>query len=196
MTAPERTVTELLRAWGGGDQAALDALVPMIEAELRRLARIYMSRERREHTLQPTALVNEVFLKLVDAADIRWQDRAHFFGISARLMRRVLVDHARARGYQKRGGGVTRVTLDGQDIAAPDNPIDVIALDRALEGLAAVDERKCRVVEMRFFAGLTVEETAATLGVSDDTVKRDWRIAKLWLLKFMDGDKSPSFGTQ
>src|SRR6185436_5066808 len=126
----------------------------------------------------------------VDAADIRWQDRAHFFGISARLMRRVLVDHARARGYQKRGGGVTRVTLDGQDIAVPDNPIDVIALDRALEGLAAVDERKCRVVEMRFFAGLTVEETAAALDVSTDTIKRDWRIAKLWLLKFLEGDQA------
>jgi RNA polymerase sigma-70 factor, ECF subfamily len=190
VTPSERTVTQLLRAWSDGDGAALDTLVPVVEAELRRLARIYMSRERREHTLQPTALVNEVFLKLVDAAGIRWQDRAHFFGISARLMRRVLVDHARARGYQKRGGDVMRVTLDGQDIAAPDNPIDVIALDRALEGLAAVDERKCRVVEMRFFAGLTVEETAAALNVSDDTVKRDWRIAKLWLLKFLAGDES------
>jgi len=191
MSGPDRrTITSLLRAWGDGDAAALDALVPVVEAELRRLARIYMSRERREHTLQPTALVNEVFLKLVDAADIRWQDRAHFFGISARLMRRVLVDHARARGYQKRGGGVTRVTLDGQDIAVPDNPIDVIALDRALEGLAAVDERKCRVVEMRFFAGLTVEETAAALDVSTDTIKRDWRIAKLWLLNFLEGDQA------
>ena len=183
-------MTELLRAWSGGDQAALDALVPAVEAELRRLARIYMSRERREHTLQPTALVNEVFLKLVDAADIRWQDRAHFFGISARLMRRVLVDHARSRGYQKRGGGVHRVTLDGQDIAAPDNQVDLLALDRALEGLAAVDARKCQVVEMRFFAGLSVEETAAALKVSTDTVKRDWRIAKLWLLRFLEGDQS------
>ena len=190
MTPRERTVTELLRAWSGGDQAALDALVPAVEAELRRLARIYMSRERREHTLQPTALVNEVFLKLVDAADIRWQDRAHFFGISARLMRRVLVDHARSRGYQKRGGGVQRVTLDGQDIAAPDNQVDLLALDRALEGLAAVDARKCQVVEMRFFAGLSVEGTAAALTVSTDTVKRDWRIAKLWLLRFLEGDQS------
>ena len=148
-----------------------------------------MSRERREHTLQPTALVNEVFLKLVDAADIRWQDRAHFFGISARLMRRVLVDHARARGYQKRGGDVQRVTLDGQDIAAADNQVDLLALDRALNGLAAIDERKCRVVEMRFFAGLSVDETAGVLAVSADTVKRDWRIAKLWLLKFLEGDR-------
>ena len=187
MTTPSRTITHLLRAWSDGDGAALDALVPTVEAELRRLARIYMSRERREHTLQPTALVNEVFLKLVDAADIRWQDRAHFFGISARLMRRVLVDHARARGYQKRGGGAQRITLDGQAIAAPDNMVDLLALDRALDGLAAVDERKCRVVEMRFFAGLSVEETAAALNVSTDTIKRDWRIAKLWLLKHLDG---------
>lgn len=186
MTRP-RTVTRLLRAWTNGDQAALDALIPEVEAELRRLARIYMSRERREHTLQPTALVNEVFLRLVDAADIRWQDRAHFFGISARLMRRVLVDHARSRGYQKRGGDSRRVTLDGHDFAAPNNPVDLLALDRALEGLAAVDDRKCRVVEMRFFAGLSVEETATALEVSTDTVKRDWRIAKLWLLKFLEG---------
>jgi len=191
MTSPDgRTVTGLLRAWNGGDAAALDQLMPMVDGELRKLARIHMSRERREHTLQPTALVNEVFLKLVDATDIRWQDRAHFFGISARLMRRILVDHARARGYQKRGGDVTRVTLDGQDIAAPDNPIDVIALDRALEGLAVIDERKCRVVEMRFFAGLSVADTAAALDVSTDTVKRDWRIAKLWLLRFLEGDQS------
>ena len=189
MTAPARTVTALLRAWSDGDGAALDSIVPIVEAELRRLARIYMSRERREHTLQPTALVNEVFLKLVDAAGIRWQDRAHFFGISARLMRRVLVDHARARGYQKRGGDVQRVTLDGQDIAAPHNQVDLLALDRALDGLAAIDERKCKVVEMRFFAGLTAEETAANLNVSTDTIKRDWRIAKLWLLKFLEGDR-------
>lgn len=131
MTTPERTVTQLLRAWNSGDREALEALVPVVEAELRRLARIYMSRERREHTPQPTALVNEVFLKLVDAAAIRWQDRAHFFGIAARLMRRVLVDHARSRGYQKRGGNAVRVTLDGRDIAAPVPEVDVLALDRA-----------------------------------------------------------------
>jgi len=189
MSEPDRrTITSLLRAWGDGDAAALERLTPLVDAELRRLARIYMSRERKEHTLQPTALVNELFVRLISDADIRWSDRAHFFGIAARLMRRVLVDHARARGYQKRGGGVTRVTLDGQDIAAPDNPIDVIALNRALEGLAAVDERKCRVVEMRFFAGLSVEETATALDVSTDTIKRDWRIAKLWLLKFLEGE--------
>ena len=176
-------VTQLLRAWSDGDDGALGELVPLVEAELRRLARIYMSRERRDHTLQPTALVNEAFMRLVDARSVRWQDRAHFMGISAQLMRRVLVDHARSRGYQKRGGGLHRVTFDDQLIGAPELDVDLIALDRALESLAQVDERKCRVIEMRFFGGLSVEETATALRVSTDTVKRDWRIAKLWLLK-------------
>ena len=183
MTAPGgRTVTSLLRAWNDGDAAALDHLVPRVEAELRRLARIYMSRERKDHTLQPTAVVNEVFVRLVDANNIRWNDRAHFFGICARLMRRVLVDHARSRGYQKRGGGAQRVTLDERALAAAPMDVNLIALDQALEQLAAVDERKVRVIEMRFFGGLSVEDTATALGVSTDTVKRDWRIAKLWLL--------------
>jgi RNA polymerase sigma factor (TIGR02999 family) len=176
------TVTALLRAWSDGDAAALERLTPLVDAELRRLARIYMSRERREHTLQSTALVNEVFVRLISDADIRWNDRANFFGICARLMRRVLVDHARSRGYQKRGGGVVRVTIDEQALAAPAE-VDVLDLDRALSQLETFDERKCRVVEMRFFAGLSVEETAEALKVSPDTVKRDWRIAKLWLLK-------------
>ena len=182
-----RTVTRLLRAWSDGDGSALDSLIPSVEHELRRLARIYMHRERREHTLQPTALVNEVFLRLIDATDVRWQDRAHFFGISARLMRRVLVDHARSRGYQKRGGQHLRVTLDGHDVAAPETNLDLIDLDEALTALWAFDERKCRVVEMRYFAGASVEEAAAALGVSTDTVRRDWRIAKLWLLDFLEG---------
>ena len=177
-----QNVTVWLRAWSDGDGAALDRLIPVVEAELRRLARIYMSHERKDHTLQPTAVVNEVFLRLVDATNIRWNDRAHFFGICARLMRRVLVDHARSRGYQKRGGGAQRVTLDERALAAPAMDVDLIALDRALEQLAAVDERKVRVIEMRFFGGLSVEETATALDVSTDTVKRDWRIAKLWLL--------------
>ena len=175
-------VTVWLRAWSDGDAAALDHLVPVVETELRRLARIYMSHERKDHTLQPTAIVNEVFIRLIGAHDIRWNDRAHFFGICARLMRRVLVDHARSRGYQKRGGGAHRVTLDERALAAPAMEVDLIALDQALERLAAVDERKVRVIEMRFFAGLSVEETATALDVSTDTVKRDWRIAKLWLL--------------
>ena len=178
----DRTVTSLLRAWSDGEAGALDGLVPIVEAELRRLARVYMSRERKDHTLQPTAVVNEVFIRLIDANGIRWNDRAHFFGICARLMRRVLVDHARSRGYQKRGGGAQRVTLDERVLAAPPMDVDLLALDVALEQLEAIDERKCRVIEMRFFGGLSVEETATALNVSTDTVKRDWRIAKLWLL--------------
>lgn len=180
-------VTELLRAWGDGDDAALEQLTPLVEAELRRLARAYMRRERRDHTLQATALVNEAFLRLTDARRVRWQDRAHFLGISARLMRRVLVDHARARGYRKRGGGAQHVTLDEGLVLSPEPAVDVLALDRALEALAAVDVRKSRVIELRFFGGLSVEETAEVLHVSADTVKRDWRLAKLWLLRELEG---------
>ncbi len=186
----ERDVTQLLRAWSDGDDGALGELVPLVEAELRRLARVYMSRERRDHTLQPTALVNEAFVRLVDARTVRWQDRAHFLGISARLMRRVLVDHARSRGYQKRGGGLHRVTFDDQMVETPGLEVDLMGLDRALEELAQVDERKCRVIEMRFFGGLSVEETATALRVSTDTVKRDWRIAKLWLLKAIEDGRA------
>jgi RNA polymerase sigma factor (TIGR02999 family) len=188
-TLSPKGVTELLRAWSDGDDDALERLMPVVEAELRRLARGYMARERREHTLQPTALVNEVFLRLTDARLIRWQDRAHFLGIAARLMRRVLVDHARARGYGKRGGGAQRVTLDEGLVAAPDRGLDVVALDRALEALAKVDGRKSEIIEFRFFGGLTVEETAEVLHVSPDTVKRDWRLAKLWLLRELEGER-------
>jgi RNA polymerase sigma-70 factor (ECF subfamily) len=181
-------VTELLRSWSDGDDGALERLMPLVEAELRRLARGYMGRERRGHTLQTTALVNEAFLRLTDARRIRWQDRAHFLGISARLMRRVLVDHARARGYRKRGGGTLRVTLDEGLVASPDPALDILALDRALDALAAADLRKSRVIELRFFGGLSVEEAAEVLHVSPDTVKRDWRLAKLWLLRELEGD--------
>jgi RNA polymerase sigma-70 factor (ECF subfamily) len=157
-------VTALLRAWGDGDDGALEQLTPLVEAELRRLARGYMRRERRGHTLQTTALVNEAFLRLTDARCVRWQDRAHFLGISARLMRRVLVDHARSRLSRKRGGSAERVTLDEGLVTAPQPPVDVLALDRALEALAAVDVRKSRVIELRFFGGLSVEETAEVRG--------------------------------
>jgi RNA polymerase sigma factor (TIGR02999 family) len=165
-------VTALLRAWRDGDDGALEQLTPLVEAELRRLARGYMRRERRGHTLQTTALVNEAFLRLTDARRVRWQDRAHFLGISARLMRRVLVDHARSRAYRKRGGGAQRVTLDEGLVTSPE---------------PAVDVRKSRVIELRFFGGLSVEETAEVLHVSADTVKRDWRLAKLWLLRELEG---------
>jgi RNA polymerase sigma-70 factor (ECF subfamily) len=187
-TPSPAAVTELLRAWSDGDDDALQRLIPLVEAELRRVARAYMGRERRGHTLQVTALVNEAFLKLTDARHIRWQDRAHFVGISARLMRRVLVDHARRRGYGKRGGGAQRVTLHDELVASADPALDLVALDRALEALAKVDARKSRIIELRFFGGLTVEETAEVLDVSGDTVKRDWRLAKLWLLRELEGD--------
>ena len=189
MTPSPGAVTQLLRAWGNGDAGALEQLTPLVEAELRRLARAYMARERRDHTLQTTALVNEAFLRLTDARLVHWQDRAHFLGISARLMRRVLVDHARSRGYQKRGGGAERVTLDERLVSSPEPAVDVLALDRALEKLTAADPRKGRVIELRFFGGLSVEETADVLHVSADTVKRDWRLAKLWLLRELEGEE-------
>jgi len=176
-------VTELLQAWSAGDAAALDALVPLVESELRRLARGYMARERRNHTLQPTALVHEAFVRLADAQHLSWQNRAHFLGITARLMRRVLVDHARERKVQKRGGGVPNVAFEDDMAVVPSLNIDLLALDHALDALALVDERKCRVIDMRFFSGMTVEETAEALHVSTETVMRDWRIAKLWLLR-------------
>lgn len=179
-------VTELLHAWGAGDETALHQLVPLVESELRRLAGAYMARERPGHTLQPTALVNEAFLRLVDAQGVRWHGRAHFFGIAARLMRRVLVDHARARGFQKRGGGAQPVSLETTILVSRAPDIALLDLDHALDALAEVDERKARVVEMRFFGGMTVEETAGALGVSSDTVKRDWRLAKLWLLQTLE----------
>jgi len=185
--ASTKAVTRLLRAWSDGDETALEQLLPLVEAELRRLARGYIARERRGHTLQTTALINEAFLRLVEAKGLRWQDRAHFIGISARLMRRVLVDHARARGSRKRGGAVQRVTLDEAAAVSPALNLDLLALDRALDALAAVDARKARVIELRFFGGLSVEETAEVLHVSTDTIKRDWRLAKLWLVREMTG---------
>ena len=181
-TPARQTVTQLLQAWSSGDEAAIAQLMPLVEAELRRVARAYMGRERKGHTLQATALVNEAFLRLADARDIGWQDRAHFVGISARLMRRVLVDHARARDARKRGGGAQKVSIDeAMDVPVAEPEFDMVALDRALDAFAAVDARKSRVVELRFFGGLSVEETSEVLHVSTDTVKRDWRLAKLWL---------------
>jgi RNA polymerase sigma factor (TIGR02999 family) len=176
-------VTELLLAWGSGDRSALDELVPIIHEELRRLARLQMRAERDNHTLQTTALVNEAFVRLVDLRRIRWQDRAHFLALSARLMRRILVDHARSRNYQKRGGGAVNVTLDEMLIGSAERGADLVALDDALEDLARVDARKSQVVELRFFGGLSVEETAEALKVSAETVTRDWRLAKVWLLR-------------
>jgi len=181
-------VTDLLLAWGGGDQSALARLMPAVHDELRRLARRQMRGERQGHTLQTTALVNEAYLRLIDLTRVRWQDRAHFFAMSARLMRRILVDYARSRQYQKRGGGVSNVLLDEGIMASPERGAHLVALDDALEALAIVDDRKSQVVEMRFFGGLSVEETAEALHVSAETVMRDWRLAKVWLLREMGGD--------
>jgi len=178
-------VTGLLLAWGGGDSAALDRLIPLVHQELRRIARRCMGRERRGNSLQPTALVNETYLRLIDVQRVRWQDRAHFFAMSARLMRRVLVDAARAKASRKRGGGGQRVTYVEELLPATQPTHDLLALDDALHALAEEDSRKSQVVEMRFFGGLTVEETAEALGVSRDTVIRDWVFAKSWLLREM-----------
>ena len=184
-----RDATELLRAWSEGDESALNELVPLVEKELHRLAHAYMRRERKGHTLQATALVNEVFLRLAHTANPRWQDRAHFVGIAARLMRQVLVDYARSRGYRKRGGGVQRVPLENVPLITPELEVDVLAVDRALEAFAKIEPRKSQVVELRFFGGLSVEETADVLGLSVETVKRDWRVAKLWLSRELQGSR-------
>ena len=183
--ASSHDVSRLLARWQDGDEAALQELVPIVHEELRRLARRQMAGERPGHTLQPTALVNEAYLRLVNLKQMQWQDRAHFFAMAARLMRRILVDFARSRGYQKRGGGAQQVSFIGALDVAEAQPTDVVALEDALEALAHVDERKSRVVELRFFGGLSVEETAEVLSVSRETVKRDWTFAKMWLLRHL-----------
>jgi RNA polymerase sigma factor (TIGR02999 family) len=179
-------VTELLLAWGDGDVSALNQLIPLVHAELRHIAARYMARERGGHTLQPTALVNEVYLRLVDVKQVRWQNRAHFLAVAARLMRRILVDFARSRRYQKRGGGGQRVAFDEALVIDVGRGHDLLALDDALDELARVDDRQSQIVVMRFFAGLTVEEIAGVLGVSTATVMRDWKLAKAWLLRQLD----------
>ena len=173
-------LTHLLVAWGRGDRNALEVLTPLVYKELRRLAQWHMNRERHGHTLQATALVNEAYLRLVDINQIQWQDRAHFFAVAARQMRRVLIDEARKHGNQKRGGDVQKVSI-AEALLVPERAEDLIALDEALAALAEIDERRGRVVEMKFFGGLSVEEIAEVLGVSSDTVKRDWKLAKAWL---------------
>jgi RNA polymerase sigma factor (TIGR02999 family) len=184
------TVTGLLMAWRGGNDAALEQLVPLVHEELHRIARGCMRGERAGHSLQATALVNEAYLRLIGAQQVDWQNRVHFLAVSARLMRRILVDFARSKKYQKRGGGAQPVTLDEALVVAEPGR-DLIALDEALDALGKLDERKARVVEMRFFGGLSVEETAAALGVSGDTVMRDWRLAKAFLLRELRGSGKP-----
>jgi RNA polymerase sigma factor (TIGR02999 family) len=180
-TLPSHEVTQFLVDWGNGDQSALNKLIPLVYDELRRMAHHYMARENPDHTLQTTALVNDAYLRLIDQNRTNWQNRAQFFGIAAQLMRRILVDHARSHAYAKRGGGTTQVPLDEGAVLSPQRAADVLALDEALNQLTTIDPRKCRIVELRYFGGFTVEETASLLQVSDVTVMRDWSLAKAWL---------------
>jgi RNA polymerase sigma factor (TIGR02999 family) len=182
MAAVSQEITRLLRAWRAGDPGALEVLVPQVEAELRRLARHYLRQERADHTLQTTALVNEAYLKLIDWTSVQWQDRAHFLGVSARLMRRILVDHARRQRFQKRGGGVAiKVSLDEGAVVPAEAGEDLLAIDNALDELSAMDPRKGQIVELRFFGGLNVKETSEVLRISERTVKREWNMARAWL---------------
>ena len=176
-------VTRLLKAWSVGDEEALEKLTPMVYRQLHQIARRYMAGERSGHTLQTTALVNEAYLRLVDCEKVNWQDRAHFFAVSAQLMRRILIDFARSRGYLKRGGAVPHISLEEAPSVCNELDVNLVALDDALKALSAVDERKSKVVELKFFGGLSVEETAEVLRISSDTVIRDWRFAKIWLLR-------------
>jgi RNA polymerase sigma factor (TIGR02999 family) len=182
---PAAEITGLLKAWAGGDRVALERLTPMVYAELRRMAGRYMAKERSGNSMQATALVNEAFLRLVEVEDVRWQDRAHFFAISAQMMRRILVDAARARKSEKRGGAVVKVDLNESIDAMPDRGGQLVALDDALDALAEFDARKAKVVEIRFFGSLTVEETAEVLDISPQSVRRDWTLARAWLMRSM-----------
>ena len=178
-----RDISELLVAWGGGDASALEQLMPLVYDELKRTAHRYMRGERVGHTLQTTALVNEAYMRLVKWKDVQWQNRAQFFAVSAQMMRRILVDFARERQYQKRGGGALQVSLSEAAAFAQSPETDLVALDNALNELAKVDQRKAQMVEMRFFGGLSIAEVAEVLKVSEETVNRDWRLAKVWLLR-------------
>jgi RNA polymerase sigma factor (TIGR02999 family) len=181
MSQPTQNVTTLLLDWSRGDKAALDQLIPIVYDELRRQAARYLRRERVGHTLQTTALIHEAYIRLVDQRNVRWQNRAHFYGIAAQLMRRILVDHARSKGRAKRGGSDIRVSLEDSTVVTNSQDLDIVALDQALERLAIIDPQQAKIVELRFFSGLTVEETAEVLSISPATVKREWSMAKAWL---------------
>jgi len=187
-------VSKLLRAWSDGDQSALNGLTPIVHEELRRLAHYYMERERAGHTLQTTALVNEAYMRLVDYKRMQWQDRAHFFAVAGQVMRRILVDHARSHNI-KRGAGVQHIPLHEVAVVGSDRPGDLVALDDAMDALARLDPRKVQIIEMRFFGGLSGEETAEVLKVSPATVRRDWSIAKFWLYRELGGGTDDGFGT-
>ena len=184
-----QNLTGLLQAWRQGDEEALRQITPLVYREMRKAARHYMAGERPGHSLQTTALINEVYLRLIGVQKVSWQNRAHFLAVCARLMRRVLTDYARSRDYRKRGGGLVRVSLSEVQPPAAESDPDLAALDEAMNKLAAVDERKSQVVELRFFGGLDVKETAEVLKVSPETVMRDWKIAQAWLLREMSGAK-------
>ena len=189
MTQPPRQheITELLAEWRDGNQSALDELYPLVYNELHRLARRYMSRERKGHTLQTTALINEAYVRLVDQKNVQWANRSHFFAISAQIMRRILIDHARRHAYAKRGGGAQQVSLEEAATVAPDLGLELIRLDEALKTLAEMDPRRSQVVEMRYFGGLNNEEIAGVLRISENTVTRDWNMARAWLYQQLTG---------
>ena len=189
---PSKQVTQLLANWSSGDLEAREALMPLVYGELRRLAASYLRRERSDHTLQPTALVHEAYLKLVEQKNVRWQHRSHFFAITAQLMRRILVDHARGHLADKRGSGAPKISLTEAITMSNERPGALLALDESLTRLAALDAQQGSVVELRVFGGLTVEETAAVLGISQATVKRDWSMAKAWLLGEIEKNRGPS----
>ena len=193
MTSPSSDeVTKLLLDWSNGDKTALDKLMPLVYDELRGLARRYLGGERRGHTLQTTAIVHEAYLQLVDQRRVQWQNRAHFFGISAHLMRRILAGYARSRRYAKRGGGAQQVSLDEAMVVSEERAADMVAVDDALTALAEIDERKSQIVEMRFFGGLSIDETAEVLGVSPGTIMREWTLAKAWLRRAMKSEEVSS----
>jgi RNA polymerase sigma factor (TIGR02999 family) len=192
MGAPGHDVTELLRAWGDGDLGARDRLLPLVYQELRRRAAAYMRRERRDHSLQPTDLVHEAYLRLVDQRRAVWQNRGQFFGVASQMMRRILVDRARAHRMAKRSGRWARLTLDEAVVATRPTEVDVLDLDAALTRLAAFDERKSQIAELRFFGGLSLEETGEALGLSVATIERDWQAARAWLFKTLSGPGATS----
>lgn len=192
--ASHQDVTEILREWSGGDRAAPERLMPLVYEELKRQAYRYLSRERSSHTLQPTALVHEAYIKLIDQTRVSWQNRAHFYGVASTVMRRVLIDHARAHASEKRGSGSIRLSLDDIHVPVEERAASLLALDEALQQLAEFDERKAKIVEMRFFAGLTDEEIAEVLGVSTRTVTRDWRNARIWLFRELGGSANEAAG--
>jgi RNA polymerase sigma factor (TIGR02999 family) len=190
-SSSKQNVTQLLAAWGSGDKEAVDQLMPLVEAELRRIASNHMRKENGYHTLQTTALINEAYMKLIDQRGVRWQNRAHFFALSATLMRRILINHARDRHAEKRGGRVEHVDIADVEVLTPEKSLDLLALDEALEKLAKFDKTKSQIVELRYFGGLTIEETAEALGIAAVTVSVNWRLAKAWLTQELEDYKYP-----